>query len=419
MRIGHNYNVCRQGIMERNYPKITVTGKCEKFLKDGHVWVYDNEVISGGELCRDGEITDVLSERGKWLGAGFYNSNSKIRVRIISRNTNDRFDPSFWHRRVEYAVSYRKTVMGDDFDCCRLIFGEADGISGLTVDKFGTVLVTEVLCLGTDRIKSVIYDALVDVLSAEGCKVTAIYERSNSPIRAKEGLEPYTGYYLKPDTDDGGTVRITENGIKYDVDYINGQKTGFFLDQKYNRLAVSRIAGGKRVLDCCTHTGAFALGAAAGGAASVTAVDISSDALKSAEHNADINDLSDRVEFVRADVFEYLTALAKERRGAFDFIVLDPPAFTKSAATARNAYLGYREINTLALKALSLGGYLATCSCSHFMTEEMFARMLADAARLSDSRLRIIEIRRQSPDHPVLMGVPETLYLKFYLLQKV
>ena len=407
--------------MERNFARMTVTDKAEKSLRSGHPWVYGEEITAVEGEYENGNIVDVFSRKGRWLGAGFVNDNSKIRVRIISRNANDRFDREFFARRIKYAVDYRRKVMGEDFSACRLIFGEADQFPGLTVDLFGEVLVTEVLSLGTEKIKSMLYEELISYLRECGVNVQVLYERNEAEIRTKEGMEKYKGFWrgegLRTDTD--GHVRITENGIIYDVDYINGQKTGFFLDQKYNRRAAARIAPGMKVLDCFTHTGAFALNAAAAGAESVTAVDVSKDALESARRNAELNGLGDKVEFLCADVFDLLTEMAKRGKGAYDYIILDPPAFTKSGATVKNAYRGYKEINMKAMRLLPRGGYLATCSCSHFMPDELFQKMLDDAAKDANVSLRQIEARQQAPDHPILRTVKETDYLKFYIFQVV
>ncbi len=406
--------------MERDYAKLTVTGKAERSLRRGHPWVYGEEVTAVEGTYENGDIVDVVSARGRWLGAGLVNDNSKIRVRLLSRNTNDRFDEAFFRRRVAYALQYRAAVMGADFSACRLIFGEADQFPGLTVDRFEDVLVAEVLSLGMERRKELICRLLTEELEKLGVSVRVVYERSDSSLRAKEGLESFCGFLSLPGlvTETDGHVIITENGIRYDVDYIRGQKTGFFLDQKYNRQAAARLAGGRRVLDCFTHTGAFALNAAAAGASQVTAVDVSAEALKQARRNAALNGLEDRVEFRQADVFRLLTEAAGGPR-LWDYIILDPPAFTKSGATADAAYRGYKEINRRAMQLLPRGGYLATCSCSHFMPAERFERMLAEAAADADVSLRQIEARQQAPDHPILWGVPETDYLKFYLFQVV
>ena len=414
--------------------ELTISEKAVKSVRAGHPWVYGEEVRGVNGTYRNGDIVSVVNAKGKWLGAGFVNDASKIRVRLISRNKNDRFDESFFRRRIAYALDYRRSVMGEDFNACRLIFGEADHFPGLTVDRFEDVLVTEVLSLGLEMRKEMIYRLLSEELLARGVKIRALYERSDAPVREKEGLVPQTGYFALPglqtEADAGpevsgtepaapGHVMITENGIRYDVDYINGQKTGFFLDQKYNRRLVGRLAAGRTVLDCCTHTGAFALNAAAGGADRVTALDVSADALAQAAKNAALNGLSDKVSFVRADIFDYLDQLAAGPRGQFDFIILDPPAFTKSRETAQAAFRGYKDINKRAMQALPRGGILVTCSCSHFMTDEMFREMLREAARDVNVELRQIEARQQAPDHPILWGVPETEYLKFYALQVV
>lgn len=395
--------------MERNFASVTITDKGVRFLRAGHSWVYADEVTGVKGLYEPGDIVDVYSGRGRWLGAGFVNDRSKIRVRIVSKNPNDRFDEAFWRRRVRWALDYRKAVMGEEYAACRLIFGEADGFPGLTVDRYNGVLVTEVLSAGMERVKELLYDILMEEPGFE-----AVYERSDSPLRGKEGLACVTGFARGSGS--GHTV-IRENGLLFDVDYINGQKTGFFLDQKENRRAAARFARGRRVLDCFTHTGAFALNAAAGGAARVTAVDVSQSALDEAAKNAALNGLD--ISFVRADVFELLTRKDGEGRGEYDYILLDPPAFTKSSATRQAAFRGYKEINRKAMKLLPRGGFLATCSCSHFMTDELFRQMLTEAARDVNVSLRQAYVGRQAPDHPILWGVPETDYLKYYIFQVV
>lgn len=405
---------------KRGYPIVTVTPKAERSIRNGHVWVYGEEITQRFGEYENGQLVDVLSDKGRFLGTGFINDNSKITVRIISKNANDKFDKAFYERRLRYCFEYRKTVMGDDFDCCRLIFGEADSFPGLTVDKFGDILVTQVLSLGIEKIKDIIFPLMVKVLSEMGTEIKAIFERNDVAIREKEGLTQYKAFYecegLRTDLD-GKTV-ITENGIKYNIDYINGQKTGFFLDQKYNRLAAGKIAKGKTVLDCFTHTGAFALNCAKMGAKHVTAVDISKDAVALTEENAKLNGL-DNMSFECANVFELLTELYENGKSPYDYIILDPPAFTKSSSTVRNAQRGYKEINMKAMKLLPRGGYLATCSCSHFMTDELFRKMLHDAASDAGVSLLQIEARQQSPDHPILWNVPETDYLKFYIFQVI
>ena len=405
--------------MERPYVKAVITEKAERAARNGHPWVYGEEITSLSSAPENGEIVDVYTKKERWLGAGFYNSNSKIRVRILSRNTNDCFDEAFFERRIRHAVEYRRTVMGGDFSACRLIFGEADFFPGFTVDKFGDILVTEVLSYGIDARRDMLYPLLVKSLADVGAKVRAIYERNEDSLRDKEGIPKYKGFYRMEGLQDAldGHVEICENGVFYDVDYINGQKTGFFLDQKYNRAAAARLAAGRSVLDCCTHTGAFALNAAKAGAKEVTAVDVSQDALDVALKNAQRNGVADKVRFLRADMFDLLSELVESKSKPYDFIILDPPAFTKSGATVKNAYRGYKEINLKAMRALPRGGYLATCSCSHFMPRELFEKMLVEAALDAGVQLRQIEARQQAPDHPVLWGVPETDYLKFYLFQ--
>lgn len=408
--------------MNRPYAKLTITKKGERAARSGHPWVYGEEVTHVEGTYQTGDIVDVYSDKDRYLGTGFANDISKIRVRIVSRNANDRFDEAFWQRRVKYALDYRKTVMGDkDFACCRLIFGDADDMPGLTVDRYNDVLVAQTLCYGMDQVKPVIFKALVDELAAMGVTIRGIYERNDVKVRELDGMEEYKGWYQADFLPQPGSVLTTidENGILYDVDVENGQKTGFFLDQKYNRLAVAKIAAGKHVLDCFTHTGAFALNAAKGGAASVTAVDISQEAVDMTKENIRRNGLEDIVTAKQANVFDLLTDLADHKCHDYDFIILDPPAFTKSGHTVHNAIRGYKEINLKAMKLLPRGGYLATCSCSHFMRDDLFRRMLHDAAKDAGVRLRQIEGRQQSPDHPILWNVPETNYLKFYLFQVV
>ena len=408
-------------MIARDFPVFTVTPKAERSLRAGHPWVYGEEITAVEGGYRNGDMVDVVSSKGRYLGTGWVNDHSKIRVRILSRNANDTFDEAFFRRRVRYALDYRKTVMGPaDYRCCRLIFGEADQFPGLTVDRFENVLVTQTLSLGMEQRKEWVFRALVEGLREDGAEIAALYERNDVAIRELEGLRQNKGFYpLEGLRDDlNGHVIITENGLRYDVDYIEGQKTGFFLDQKYNRQAAARLAQGRRVLDCFTHTGAFALNAAAARAAHVTAVDVSQFALELAAENGRRNGLTN-LDFLCADVFDLLTRMAREKKCDYDYIILDPPAFTKSRATADRAYHGYKEINLKAMRLLPRGGYLATCSCSHFMSDEMFRRMLREAAQDAGVTLRQIEARQQAPDHPILPGVPETDYLKFYLLQVV
>jgi len=399
----------------RDFPRCTVTAKGARWVEQGHPWIYEAELLEEPG-CENGALVDAVSEKGRYLGTGFYSRQSKIRVRLVSRNANDRFDAAFWKRRLRYAWDYRKAVMGADTGCCRVIFGEADGFPGLTVDRFGDVLVAQTLSVGIEMRKAELFPLLLEVLAEDGESIRGIFERNDAAIRALEGLEQGRGWFCGG----GGTVtEICENGICYAVDFENGQKTGFFLDQKYNRLAVARLAAGRRVLDCFTHTGSFALNAARGGAAHVTAVDISEQAVEMARANARRNGLEAVMDFRTADVFDLLPELLARGGEPYDFIILDPPAFTKSRKTADRAERGYKEINLRALQLLPRGGYFATASCSHFMPHERFESMLREAARDAKVSLRQIEMRQQAPDHPILWNVPETDYLKFYLFQAV
>ena len=404
--------------IEREYPSFIITKKGCAWVGTGHPWIYAQEIISKSAEPENGALVDALSENGRYLGTGLYSRESKIGLRLISRNANDRFDAEFWKRRIRYAWDYRRTVMGGDVSCCRVIFGEADGFPGLTVDRFSNILVTQTLSVGMERLKDVIFPLLAEVLRESGESIEGIYERNDVAIRALEGLEQGKGWYELPGEEhpQSTVTEICENGIYYAVDFENGQKTGFFLDQKYNRLAVARLAKGRRVLDCFTHTGSFALNAARGGAEHVTAVDVSESAVEMARENARRNGLEDRMDFVAADVFDLLPEVKK---GEYDFIILDPPAFTKSRRTVGRAEKGYKEINLRALKALPRGGYFATASCSHFMPSELFVKMLRSAAQDANVELRQIEARQQAPDHPILWNVPETDYLKFYIFQVV
>lgn len=404
----------------RDFRKIRINKKAEKALKSGHPWIYAEEVTEREYGIENGDIVDVINEKGRYLGSGFYNDNSKILVRILSENTNDKFDREFFKRRIKYAIAYRMTVMKTDISCCRLIFGDADGLPGFIVDRFENIIVCQIMCYGIETRKAEILSALKEVLSENNIHFTTIIERNDVKVRAKEGLPLYKAEYINEGETATGITQtvITENGIKYNVDCLNGQKTGFFLDQKYNRKAAAGLAIGKTVLDCFTHTGAFALNCAAAGAKSVTAVDISEDAVQMTKRNTELNGLTN-VDVICSDVFAYLDKLYESKRHIYDYIILDPPAFTKSRQTVASAYKGYKEINLKAMRILPRGAYLATCSCSHFMTDELFRKMLAEAAAEAKVKLRIIEYRQQSADHPVLIGVPETEYLNFYLLQVV
>ena len=401
---------------DRPYPFVTIDARGAKRAQQGHPWVFDNEITAQEGALEDGALCDVRSPKGRYLGTGTYNSHSKIRVRLLSQNANDKFDQAFFARRAQYAWDYRKTVMGRDADSCRVIFGEADRFPGLTVDKFGDILVTQTLCLGTELRKGWIFPALVQAIEAGGEHIRGVYERNDVKIRELEGMEQNKGWYPlegKP-LPESTQTEIVENGIRYLVDFENGQKTGFFLDQKYNRAAAARIAPGRAVLDCFTHTGSFGLNCAKAGAKRVHSVDVSETAIACAKENAARNGLS--VEYEVANVFDLLPNLTP---GEYDYIILDPPAFTKSGKTVKNAERGYKEINYRAMKALPRGGYLATCSCSHFMTDALFRKMLQSAASDAQVELRLVEARAQGPDHPVLWNVPETDYLKFYIFQVV
>ena len=404
----------------RGLPVFVVSKKSESKLRAGHPWVYDNEIEQSPDLAENGSVVDVVSQKGTYLGSGLLSERSKIRIRLISQNANDRFDESFWKRAVKYAVDYRAAVMGEGFSACRLVFGEADRLPGLTVDKYGDILSVQVLSYGIERVKGIIYKALVYELAQHGVAVRGIMERNDAAIRELEGMEQYKGWYeadfLPPAP--SPVTQIEENGIIYEVDVLNGQKTGFFLDQKDNRLAAAKLAAGRRVLDCFTHTGSFALNAAKGGAEHVTAVDVSQLAVDTARENARRNGLLDRMDFICEDVFELLPRL-KEEGARYDFIILDPPAFTKSRKTIGSAERGYKEINLRAMRLLPRGGFLATASCSHFMDSERFLKMVKSAADDAGVTLRLIEARKQSPDHPILLGVEETDYLKFYLFQVI
>jgi len=406
---------------KREFISAQITTKAEKALKNGHPWVYGEEIKSMSGDAPKGSLVDVFCGNS-WQGTGFYNPDSKISVRIISRNSNDTFNYDFWKRRIKYAIAYRRTVIDDEnFDACRIIHGEADMIPGLTVDRYNDILSVQITCFGVELIKNDIYKALKESFEEDGVTINGIFERNDVSLRTKEGLELYKGWYNSDGQGhpDSATVQIKENGIIYNVDVENGQKTGFFLDQKYNRLAASKIAKGKRVLDCFTHTGSFGLNCAAGGASHVTSVDISEDALKMARENCRLNGFDGNIDYVCADVFEYLSDLCDKKSHEFDYIILDPPAFTKSRDTVRDAYRGYKDICMRAMKILPRGGYLAVCSCSHFMAEDLFEKAIRTAAFDAHKQLRQIEKRTQGPDHPILWNVPETYYLKFYIFQLI
>ena len=384
-----------------------------RMLKSGGLWIFDNEIASILGSFEDGDIVAVHDFDGYGLGKGFINRNSKIRVRMMTRNRHQEIDEAFLKMRVQEAWDYRKKV--SDTGSCRVIFGEADFLPGLVVDKFSDVLVVQSLALGIDRLKDQIVELLKEVLAADGIKIRGVYERSDAKVRRQEGMELYKGFIGDPfDTN----VEIEENGVRYMVDVKDGQKTGFFLDQKYNRKAIQHLCKDAKVLDCFTHTGSFALNAGYGGAKEVTGVDASELAVEQATLNSKLNGMEDRVKFICRDVFELLPEL-EEKGEKFDVVILDPPAFTKSRNSVKNAVKGYREINLRAMKLVRDGGFLATCSCSHFMTYELFTQTIHQAARNVHKRLRQVEYRTQAPDHPILWAAEESYYLKFYVFQVV
>ena len=380
-------------------------------LKSGGLWVYDNEIASVSGEYENGDFVYVHDFDDYYMGCGFINTNSKITVRVMSRVRGQEIDKDFLSMRVKTAWEYRKATV--DTSSCRIIFGEADFLPGLVIDKFSDVLVVQSLALGIDRLKETIVGILKDLLAQEGISIRGVYERSDAKVRENEGLERIKGFIGQPfDT----KVEIVENGVNYIVDVADGQKTGFFLDQKYNRAAVAKLCKGKRVLDCFTHTGSFALNAAKAGAKEVIGVDASDQGIALAKENALINSLSDTVHFITADVFNLLPEY--EINGEqFDVVILDPPAFTKSRNSVKNAVKGYREINLRAMKLVKDGGFLATCSCSHFMTPELFTETIGQAARNAKKRLRQVEYRTQAADHPILWAADESYYLKFYIFQ--
>lgn len=382
-------------------------------VKAGGMWVYDNEIASVMGSFEDGDIVLVHDFDGYPMGKGYINRASKIRVRLLTRHEDIEIDDAFFEKRLQAAWDYRKKTV--DTSSCRVVFGEADFLPGIVIDKFSDVLVVQSLALGIDRYKEQIVDLLKDVLRKDGIEIRGVYERSDVKVRRQEGMELYKGFIGDEfDTD----VEIMENGVRYIVDVKDGQKTGFFLDQKYNRLAVQKLCAGARVLDCFTHTGSFALNAGIAGAAEVTGVDASELAVQQATKNAALNGLENTVKFICEDVFELLPKLEKAGE-KYDVVILDPPAFTKSRNSIKNATKGYREINLRAMKLVKDGGYLATCSCSHFMSYELFTKTINQAAQNVHKRLRQVEFRTQAPDHPILWAADESYYLKFYIFQVV
>jgi len=380
-------------------------------LRAGGLWVYDNEIDTITGTVDNGELVLVKDCNGYPMGIGFINRNSKITIRLLTRNKDAVIDREFFRKRVKDAWEYRKKTV--DTGSCRVIFGEADYVPGMVIDKFEDVLVVQSLALGIDRYKMLILELLKEEMATDGITIRGIYERSDAKVREQEGMKREKGFLSEPfDT----KVQIIENGVKYIVDVEDGQKTGFFLDQKYNRLAIQKLCKDARVLDCFTHTGSFALNAGIAGAAEVIGVDASDLGCRQAEENAKLNGLENRVSFVCADVFELLPEL-EEKGEQFDVVILDPPAFTKSRNSVKNAMKGYREINMRGLKLVKPGGYFATCSCSHFMTPELFTEVIGQAAKSVHRRLKQVEYRTQAPDHPILWSSEESYYLKFYIFQ--
>jgi 23S rRNA (cytosine1962-C5)-methyltransferase len=399
---------------KRNLPGIIITRKGEVSVNNGHPWIYQGEIIKHDPII-NGDIGDVFNEDGKYLGTGFYNDNSKITVRLLTRDSNVKINEDFFIRRLEYAWNYRKAVM-QDLNAVRIVFGEADGLPGLTIDKFNDILVCQILSLGIEKNKDLILPNLVKILAKDNIIIKGIYERNDVKIRTLEGMEEYTGWYnYGASIPDKTTTEIIENNLKYIVDFKEGQKTGYFLDQKINRLAVKDISHDLTVLDCCTHTGSFAMNAYLGGAKKVVATDISKKALDDAQINFKLNNM--QIATIEADIFDLLKELAANKKKEYDLIILDPPAFTKSRKTIDSAMKGYEELNYLAMKALPRGGFLVTASCSHFASETLFKNSIMDAARKANVALKQVLISGAAPDHPVLWGVPETEYLHFIILQ--
>ncbi|MBR3839620.1 MAG: class I SAM-dependent rRNA methyltransferase [Erysipelotrichales bacterium] len=393
---------------------VTISPEGEVWLKKGQMWMYRNNVVDLDETIENGSVVDILTTGNEYLGSGFISMQSHILVRILTKNRDEVINREFFKERIRFAYEFRKTVEYDNLSNCRLIFGEADQLPGLTVDRYNDILVAQISSYGLDKIKDMVYDVLLEVLREDGQDVKGIYERNDIQVRTKEGLEQYKGFY--------GNVSlptktiIDENGLKLHIDIENGQKTGYFLDQKSNRVLLRKIAHGKKICDCFTHTGGFALNAAYGNAAHVTAVDVSQTALDQAYRNAVLNHLEERMAFVKADVFEYLEECKK---GQFDLIVLDPPAFTKSRRTVDHAYSGYKRINKRAMELLNKGGYLITCTCSRFMEIDNFEKMLREAALEAGVTLKQVSVTQQNADHPILWTMEETSYLKFYIFQLV
>ena len=400
-------------IKQENVAIVTLKKGEGRTIKAGGAWVFNNEIETITGRFHNGDLVIVHDFDGYPMGKGYINQNSKIRVRLLTRHVNQEIDESFFQMRLQNAWNYRKDTV--DTSSCRLVFGEADFLPGIVIDKYEDVLVMECLTLGMERYKEQLANLMKQILQKDGIQIRGVYERSDAKEREKEGLSRVKGFIgAEFDTN----VEITENGVRYMVDVVNGQKTGFFLDQKYNRLAIQKLCKGKRVLDCFTHMGTFALNAGIAGASEVTGLDISEFAVEQATENAKRNSLSDTVTFRAANVLDELPKLAAVGE-KYDVVILDPPAFTKSRQATKNAIKGYREINMKGLKLVKDGGYLATCSCSHFMTQELLAKTIREAARATHKRLRQVEFRTQAPDHPILWAAEESYYLKFFIFQVV
>lgn len=395
-----------------NKPKVVISDEGKKWLKQGQMWMYRNNVLELDETIENGTAVDIVTTTGEYLGSGFLSKESHITVRILSKNKEECLDKAFFTQRIQFAYDFRKTLEQQNLTNCRLIFGEADGLPGLTVDRYNEILVAQISSYGMDKIKDMLYQSLLEVLQKDNQQVLGIYERNDIKVREKEGLTYYKGYWKKADLPT--TTMINENGLLLHVDVENGQKTGYFLDQKANRVLLRKMSYGKTVLDCFSHTGGFALNAALGDALQVTAVDVSQTALDQGLSNAKLNALQDKINFVKADVFDYLEQC---QPGQYDIIVLDPPAFTKSRRTVDHAYSGYKKINKKAMELLRNGGYLITCSCSRFMETANFEKMLKEAALEAEVTLKQVSVTQQNQDHPILWTMEETSYLKFYIFQ--
>ena len=399
--------------MKNNYPTITISNEGETWLQKGQMWMYRNNLVQADEKIPDGGIVNIISNDGTYYGTGFYSPISHITCRILTKDKSESIDQAFFEKRIRFAYDYRKTVEPNNLSNCRYVFGEADLLPGLVVDCYNDILVTQISNTGMEQHKQIIYDILLEVFKENNHIIQAIYERNDIKVREKEGLTTYKGFFYNPNHISPQTI-INENGIQLQVDMENGQKTGYFLDQKSNRVLLRNIARGKRVLDCFSHTGGFALNAAYGNAKAVTAVDVSNVALQQGYQNAKLNHLEDKIQFVQADVFDYLENL---KDNEFDIIVLDPPAFTKSRKTVNSAYYGYKNINMKAMNILRNGGYLITCSCSRFMETKLFEQMLLESAKECGVILRQISVTQQNPDHPILWTMDETSYLKYFIFQ--